>query len=49
MWEVTCPKCGHQGDSEEFDISLCDECCCPKCGTSFEIDTSGDDEEDDTD
>lgn len=45
-WQVTCPQCGHTGDStKDFEMSLCDECYCPKCNERFEIDTGGDEEE----
>lgn len=49
MYEITCPKCGHAGTTEEFEMSLSDECSCPKCEEFFEVDLSGEDEDDDSD
>lgn len=31
-YTITCPKCGHVGTDETFDLSLCDEIECPVCG-----------------
>lgn len=45
-WILTCPECGHRGgDESDFQISLGDECFCPKCKCKFILDR-GDDEDD---
>ena len=47
-WYVTCPHCDFVGDSDDdFEMNLCDECFCPKCGEKFELDSSGDEGEND--
>lgn len=45
---ITCPGCGYRADAEEFDVSLSDECACPKCDEGFllELESDGDDESD---
>lgn len=40
--DVTCPNCGHTGDEEEFEISLADECFCPKCEAEFLVEQEED-------
>ena len=46
-WIVTCPFCGFKGgDVTDFDISLCDECFCPKCNERFEMDDPEDEDDD---
>jgi Zn finger protein HypA/HybF involved in hydrogenase expression len=45
-WTITCPQCGHVGDDETFEMSLADECFCPRCNERFEIDTSFPDDDD---
>jgi transposase len=47
MYEITCPFCGYDGDDEPFEVSLCDETSCPRCGIEFEIGFDRDEEEDD--
>ena len=45
---VTCPSCGFKGgDRTDFNISLCDECECPKCGERFELGDPEAEEDDD--
>ncbi len=43
---ITCPRCDYKADAEEFDVSLSDECFCPKCGEYFllELESDGDDD-----
>ena len=43
---VTCPRCGYRADAEEFDISLSDECSCPKCGEYFLIESEDENDDD---
>jgi DNA-directed RNA polymerase subunit RPC12/RpoP len=45
-WIVTCPHCGHKGDSDkDFEISVADECFCPKCGERFELESVEDEDD----
>ncbi len=32
---ITCPVCAYSGPESEFELSLCDEAWCPKCGCDF--------------
>lgn len=46
-YTLACPHCGFEGgDVTDFNISLCDECFCPKCGERFELDDPEDGEDD---
>ena len=37
---LICPVCLFKGDSDtEFEMNMTDECFCPDCGNTFEIDT----------
>lgn len=47
MYDVTCPFCGHQAPLQDFEPSLCDECCCPRCDEMFLFEPGDDDGEDD--
>jgi hypothetical protein len=39
MWIITC-ECGHEAPMDDFGPSCADECTCPKCGASFQVDLS---------
>jgi hypothetical protein len=47
MGNLTCPYCEYVGPDTEFDVSLADECFCPKCGREFMVcfDDEGDEED----
>lgn len=45
-WIITCPRCGHVGDDETFEMSLSDECFCPECDQEFILDTHDPDDDD---
>lgn len=45
MWWITCPECGHKAPLDDYEPSCADECSCPKCEAFFQVDLSGDEED----
>lgn len=44
--EVICPNCGYASHAEQFEMSLSDECFCPKCGVEFIVEEQESDDVD---
>ena len=42
---ITCPTCGFVGTSDDFDMSLSNECFCPKGCEWFELCYESEEEE----
>lgn len=44
-YDITCPSCALVATDKQFDMSLSDECFCPKCGCDFILELEDDDDE----